>query len=49
MIVCVGVLRDHLWENTLVDISCGEVGLAEVRRLVRVIQLEFIGFSNLVI
>lgn len=49
MVVDVGVLLHDGREHPFIDVSRGEVGLAEIRLLVGVVQLEFGGFGELIV
>ena len=49
MIVNVRMFFYSSWEDTFIDVSSREVGLAEVRGLVRIIQFEVQRFCYLVI
>ncbi len=40
---------DDRWEKPLVDVACGEIGLPEIRLLIRVIELQLRGLGQLII
>lgn len=49
MIVDIGMLLYDGREHPFIDIARGEVGLAEIRLLIGVIQLEVRGFGELIV
>lgn len=49
VVVYVGMFFDDLRKHTLVNVPCREVGLAEIRFLVRIVQLELERFGHLVV
>lgn len=49
MVVEIGVLLDGFRQNPFVYVAGGEVSLAEIGRLVRVVQFEVQRFGNLII
>lgn len=49
MVVDAGVLRYHGWENALVDVSGWEVGIPEVARLIRIVELKLQRFGESII
>lgn len=49
MVIDVRVFLDDGREDAFVDVTCGEVGLAEIRLLVGIVELELTGFGELVV
>lgn len=49
MVKYIRVFLHYLGEDTLIDVSGGEVGLSEVRRFIGIVEFEFEGLGECVI